>query len=472
LTTPLPEPHPVRIQVDDALERSRLTVFFRLLFAIPHFLWLYLWGIGVFFIAIINWFATLIRGQTPDGLHRFMTSYVRYATHVLAYVSIAANPYPGFTGDPGYAVDVVFDPPARQSRWKVAFRIFLALPALLLAAVLTGGGGGGGGGTTTYSGDDTYSTSTDAGFTVFGVLALTAVLVWFYALARARAPEGIARLQWYALHYGAQTWAYVLLVTDRYPNSDPTVLGVPRRPPPHPVVLREAGDDLARSRLTIFFRLPLVIPHFFWLALWTVLVVVLAFVNWIVTLIRGRSPDGIHNFFSAYLRYATHVYAFATVVANPFPGFTGKAGSYPVDVEVAPPEPQRRAVTFFRFLLAIPAFIIQSGLGAALYAVAFLGWFAALFTGRMPRGLRNLGAFALRYAAQATSYGFLLLTERYPYAGPPANDEELPEEAPPANVEPPSPDLFDPTSTDELAPGDPRLGWREPPFLKPPQTDG
>ena len=37
--------------------------------------------------------------------------------------------------------------------------------------------------------------------------------------------------------------------------------------------VRIAGDanDLRRSRVTVFFRLPLAIPHLVWLLLWSVL---------------------------------------------------------------------------------------------------------------------------------------------------------------------------------------------------------
>ncbi len=31
-------------------------------------------------------------------LHGFVSAYVRYTTHVTAYISLAANPFPGFTG--------------------------------------------------------------------------------------------------------------------------------------------------------------------------------------------------------------------------------------------------------------------------------------------------------------------------------------------------------------------------------------
>ena len=49
--------------------------------------------------------------------------------------------------------------------------------------------------------------------------------------------------------------------------------------------------------------------------------------------------------------------------------------------------------------------------------IALLGWWYALVAGRMPEGLRNLGASCLRYNAQASAY-LLLLTDRYPYAAP------------------------------------------------------
>jgi uncharacterized membrane protein YgcG len=392
--------------VVEDLRRSRLTVFFRFFLAIPHLIWLALWTVGVVFVAIVAWFVVLINGRMPDGLHRFFTMYMRYATHVFAYLNLAANPFPGFLGEDGYEVDVDFDPPERQNRWTVAFRFFLGVPALLLATAL--------GGSFNLQGGSSY------GVQATGLSSGCALLTWWYALFTGRAPEGVTRLQWYCLHYSAQSWAYLLLVTDRYPTADPERVGVPWPPPPHPVTLAASADDGRRSRLTVFFRLLLAVPHIVWLALWGIVVFVVAFLNWIVTLVRGRSPDAVHRFLAAYLRYETHVLAFLTLVAGPFPGFTGRAGSYPVDIAVAAPERQNRWTTGFRLLLAVPAFVIAGGLSGALYTAAFLGWFAALFTGRMPDGLRKLGLLALRYNAQTTAYGYLLLTGRYPYAGPPA----------------------------------------------------
>ena len=425
--------HPVQIALEDDLQRSRLTVLFRLLLAIPHILWIVLWSIAVFFAAIAGWFAALFTGSLPAGLHGFFGRYVRYATHLGAYLSLAANPYPGFTGDPGYPVDVTIPDRQPQSRWTIGFRLFLALPALLLAAVL-GSGFGGGGGSRGAGADDGSNAQWFFSSGVGGVAAVCAILGWFAILAIGRMPLGLRNLAAYGLGYTAQAYAYGLLLTDRYPNSDPEAIGPVWELPPHPVGL-ELNDDQRRSRLTVFFRLLLAIPHFVWLALWSVAAFLAAIANWFVVLVRGRSAGALHRFLVAYVRYDAHVTAFVGLVANPFPGFTGAPG-YPVEIMVAPPERQNRWLTLFRLFLAIPAFLISSALTVVLAVVAFLGWFAALATGRMPTGLRNLGAYAVRYLAQVQAYWFVL-TDVYPHSSPalrpPPEPEPLPVVVPEAS---------------------------------------
>ena len=203
--------HPVRLVVTDDLHRSRLTVFFRLLLAIPHFFWLGLFAIGALFVGFINWWATLITGTSPKGLHDFLAGFIRYATQLFAYVFLAANPYPAFylgSDQSAYPIDVHIDPPERQNRWVTGFRVFLALPALLLSGMLSGGGSVSSGG---------------RGLSVGGVMGLASILSWFSAMVRGRSPRGLRDFSAWALAYTAQFYAYLFLVTDRYPNSHPLV---------------------------------------------------------------------------------------------------------------------------------------------------------------------------------------------------------------------------------------------------------
>jgi Domain of unknown function (DUF4389) len=183
------EPHPIRLVVRDDLRRSRLTVLVRLLLAIPHLVWFWWFSTAAFFVAIVNWFATLITGRPQAGMHDFFARYTRYYLHLNAYLYLVANPFPGFLGEPGrYPLDLEVDGPALQSRWVTAFRIPLAVPAIVFAYVL--------------------------GLLVFYV----GLLGWFVALAIGRMPKGMRDLMAYCLRYQAQTLGYIVLLTSRYPT--------------------------------------------------------------------------------------------------------------------------------------------------------------------------------------------------------------------------------------------------------------
>jgi hypothetical protein len=391
--------HPVKLVIEDDLRRTRASVFFRLLLAIPHYIWLSLWGFAAFFAVIANWLVTLFRGTSPEGLHNFLAQFVRYAVHVSAYVELLADPYPKFSGSSGYPIDVQIAPPAPQNRWKVFFRTLLAIPALLLGGTLSGGIG-----------------EAQGSWRLSGLLATVALLGWFASLARGQMPRGMRDAGAYGLSYSAQLTAYLFLLTDRYPNSDPyaALEDLPAREDP---IRLTVGDDLRRSRLTVFFRLLLAIPHIVWLTLWGLVALLAGIANWVATLFAGQSPAALHRFLAAYLRYQTHVYAFVYLTANPFPGFTGAPGSYPVELVVAERERQNRWTVAFRIVLAFPALLISSAYSGVLAAAAILGWFVALARGEMPPGLRNASALGLRYTQQVNAYLYLL-TPSYPYSGP------------------------------------------------------
>lgn len=392
--------HPVRLTVSDDRRRSRLTVFFRLLLALPHVVWLAGWTLIAEVVAIANWIAVVINGETPPVLHEFLARYVRYATHVAAFLFLAANPFPGFVGRAGYPVDIEFAPPERQSRLAAAFRLLLAIPAAILASLV------------------------GVSFFRAGLILLAGAGIWFAALILGRAPRGLRDLSAWTLGYSAQVSAYVLLVTGRYPDSHPDRLLADRTVPYHPVRLR-LEDDLRRSRLTTFFRLLLAFPHLFWLTAWGVAAALAAIVNWFAALIVGRSPRVLHRFLAAYIRYTSQVYAFLSLVAGPFPGFTGRAAGSPVTAIVDGPVSQRRLVTLFRLFLIVPALLLWTALGYVLAVVAIGGWCVGVLRGRMPSGLRALGASLIRYGAQVQAYS-LVVTDRYPNSSPSLRTEPQP----------------------------------------------
>jgi uncharacterized protein DUF4389 len=403
------QPHPVRLDVRDDYDRNRVTVFFRLLLAIPHIIWFLLWTVLIVITSILNWLISIFTGKPPDAFHRLMCAYARYQAHLVAYFSLIGNPYPSFLGEPGaYPIDIQLpEEPVAQRRWKILVRLPLAIPALLVSGTLAG-----------LSGALTAAIGLE-GVVGGALLFVCALLGWFASLARGRMPKGLRDAGAYSIGYSAQLTAYLLLVTERYPNADPTemLFAVLDRPRRHPV--RVVGDpyDLRRSRLTVFFRLLFALPHIVWVTLWGIVAFLAAILQWLVTLFRGTPAGALHRFLSTYIRYRLHVLAFLMLAANPFPGFTGTPGMYPLDLEVEGPQRQNRWKTGFRLPLAIPAFLVDAALSGALFTAAVLTWFYALVKGSAPWGLRNLSVYALRYDAQTSAYVYLV-SDVYPHASP------------------------------------------------------
>jgi hypothetical protein len=188
--------HPIGLIVEDDLKRNRLTVFFRLLLAIPLAIWLAIWGVVTYIVVVIAWFAALFTGRVPDGLHNFMARFLRASTHLTAYVFLLADPWPPFSGEQGsYPVDLRVDSPAPQSRVTVFFRIILAIPALVLCYVFR------------------------------LVNQIVAFLGWFYCLFTGRMHQGMRDISLWMLRFEIQSYAYVMLLTGRYPSFSgaPTV---------------------------------------------------------------------------------------------------------------------------------------------------------------------------------------------------------------------------------------------------------
>jgi hypothetical protein len=109
------------------------------------------------------------------------------------------------------------------------------------------------------------------------------------------------------------------------------------------------------------------------------------------------------------------------------PGF-GQVPGYPVEFDVQPKLTDRnRLTTGFRLILGIPQFIIvgafnyygASALAGAASAMAFISWFAVLFTGKQPRGLWDFTTYYMRWWARVTAYAALLRDDYPPFADEP-----------------------------------------------------
>lgn len=88
----------------------------------------------------------------------------------------------------------------------------------------------------------------------------------------------------------------------------------------------------------------------------------------------------------------------------------------PIHVGFAGPFRQPRLTVLFRAILVIPQLIVLAALGIAAEFVAFIGWFAALFTGRLPDFAADFLVGYLRWDARVLAYHLLLAGEYPPYS--------------------------------------------------------
>ncbi len=91
-------PYPVSLDiVDPAGPRDRVTVAFRLLLAIPHFVVLVFIGLAWMVVTIVAWFAILLTGAYPGGLYEFSVGALRWRLRVEAYLLLLVYEYPPFS---------------------------------------------------------------------------------------------------------------------------------------------------------------------------------------------------------------------------------------------------------------------------------------------------------------------------------------------------------------------------------------
>ena len=90
--------YPTSVEIVDPVgPRERLTVFFRLLLAIPHFIVLFFIFVAWFFTTVLAWFVILFSGSYPAGMYDFAVGSLRWLVRVEAYLLLLVDEYPPFS---------------------------------------------------------------------------------------------------------------------------------------------------------------------------------------------------------------------------------------------------------------------------------------------------------------------------------------------------------------------------------------
>lgn len=187
---------------------------------------------------------------------------------------------------PAYPFGLEVDAPQPQSRLTVFFRIILAIPHALIVGILS------------------YA------------LAVVTLIAWFAILFTGRYPAGMLNFAVNVQHWQTRSVGYIYLLTGKYP---PFALGPDAT---YPVRMTGVGTVEGRNRLTVFFRIIMIIPHVIVLYFIGIAIAVVWVISWFVALFTGAVPAGMHNFMAGGLRWATRVNNYALLFNDEYPPFS------------------------------------------------------------------------------------------------------------------------------------------------------
>ncbi len=180
----------------------------------------------------------------------------------------------------------------------------------------------------------------------------------------------------------------------------------------------EVDPPTKQSRLTVFFRGLMLIPHAFALAFIGIGVAVVTWLAFFAILITGKFPKGWLNFVVGYLHWSTRANGYGYLLTGQYPAFaSGPDNSYPVRLLIEPQyEGRSRLTVFFRMFMLIPHIVAIYVIQLVAGVVYLVAWFAALFTGQVPDGMHNFLTGTLRWTTRITAYAYYVIDDYPPFS--------------------------------------------------------
>jgi Domain of unknown function (DUF4389) len=201
---------------------------------------------------------------------------------------------------PEYPVSFAVDYPDRPlNRVATAFRIFTAIPILIVLAALGGGYARWGG------------PSWEAGLGGAGVLFLPVLLMLVF---RQKYPNWWYDWNLQLVRFTARVGVYLALMEDRYPSTD--------EPQSVRVQFPYPGAPANVNRWLPLVKWFLAIPHYIVLFFLYLAALVVVIVAWFAILFTGRYPRGMFEFVEGVFRWHVRVAGYAfLLVTDQYPPF-------------------------------------------------------------------------------------------------------------------------------------------------------
>ncbi len=189
-----------------------------------------------------------------------------------------------------------------------------------------------------------------------------------------------------------------------------------------PYLVVDSPYEVARWRPLVNWVL--YIPHAIVLYALQILSRVVFLIYWVMLIFTGTLHPGLFGVMAMYERYNTRANGFLLGYSETYPPFdfattTGDNGAYPqvrLDLPGVPESVRRSAA--LNVLKAIPHYVVLMIFFIGAAAVAILGWFAVLFTGAWPKGMRDFLVRVSNYYYRVWTY-VAMVDNAYPKFGLP-----------------------------------------------------
>ena len=207
--------YPVSYDIERPQQYNRWTVAFRLILAIPQLIlvgsgslpFILFGGSGggddnlrnssgglssgilmavLGFLVFLAWFSIMFTGRFPKSFRDFCHMLFRWSRNVHAYMMLQAAPYPPF-GKGDYPLVMTVQQAEHYNRWTVFFRIFLAIPHLVVLMFLGIG------------------------------QAIVTIIAWFAILFTGQFPASLFEFSVGVSRWETRVMAYLYLFVDEYP---------------------------------------------------------------------------------------------------------------------------------------------------------------------------------------------------------------------------------------------------------------
>ena len=193
-----------------------------------------------------------------------------------------------------------------------------------------------------------------------------------------------------------------------------------------PYLVVDSPYQVARWRPLVNWIL--YVPHAIILYGLQVLARVVFFVYWLMLVFTGTLHPGMYRVMAMYERYNARAGGFLCGFSEVYPPFDFTVDSND-DGEYAPirlhlpdvPEAVRRGAAWNLFK-AIPQYVVLMVYIVAAAVVAVIGWFAVLFTGAWPAGMRGFLVRVSNYHFRIWTYVTMVDNTYPPFALPPTSN--------------------------------------------------